>query len=82
MIYVKCEFNKEGNLKGISCSCRKLESLGTPLLTHLLCIGPSGRTQAARLLCFGKVDNGGEECIPTDKDEHHVRVFCNSTEVP
>ena len=30
MIYVKCEFNKEGNLKGISCSCRKLESLGIP----------------------------------------------------
>ena len=82
MIYVKCEFNKEGNLKGISCSCRKLESFGTPLLTHLLCIGPSGSKQAARLLSFGKVDNGGEECIPIDKEEHHVRVFYNSTEVP
>ena len=29
-IYVKCEFTVEGNLKGISCSCRKLQSAGTP----------------------------------------------------
>ena len=29
-IYVKCEFTIEGNLKGISCSCRKLQSVGTP----------------------------------------------------
>jgi len=36
MIYVKCEFNEEGSPKGISCSCRKLESLGTPAHTSSL----------------------------------------------
>ena len=28
--YVKCELTEKTNLKGISCSCRKLQSLGTP----------------------------------------------------
>jgi len=30
MYYVKCQFCDEGNLKGISCSCGKLQSIGTP----------------------------------------------------
>jgi len=30
MYYVKCELTEEANLKEISCSCRKLQSLGTP----------------------------------------------------
>jgi zinc finger SWIM domain-containing protein 3 len=30
MYFVKCEFCDEGNLKEISCSCRKLQSIGTP----------------------------------------------------
>ncbi|XP_039778235.1 protein FAR1-RELATED SEQUENCE 5-like [Panicum virgatum] len=30
MNYVKCELSVEANLKGISCSCHKLQSLGTP----------------------------------------------------
>ena len=35
-IYVKCEFTVEGNLKGVSCSCRKLQSIGTPAHTTSL----------------------------------------------
>ena len=42
MIYVKCEFNVEGNLKGISCSCHKLESLGTPCSHIFFLLGPRG----------------------------------------
>jgi len=30
MYYIKCQFCDEGNLKGISCSCGKLQSIGTP----------------------------------------------------
>jgi len=30
MYYVKCELTEEANLKEISCSCRKLQYLGTP----------------------------------------------------
>ena len=30
MYYVKCELTEEANLKEISYSCRKLQSLGTP----------------------------------------------------
>ena len=42
MIYIKCEFNEEGNLKGISCSCRKLESLGTPCSHIFFVLGHRG----------------------------------------
>jgi len=34
MYYVKCELTEEANLKEISCSCRKLQSLGT-LCSHI-----------------------------------------------
>ena len=36
MYYVKCELTGEANLKRISCSCRKLQSLGTPAHTSSL----------------------------------------------
>ena len=41
MIYVKCEFTVEGNLKGVSCSCRKLQSVGTPC-SHIFVLGYRG----------------------------------------
>ena len=28
--------------------------------------------RASRLLCFEKVDKGGQECISSYKEEHHV----------
>ena len=42
MIYVKCEFTVEGNLKGISCSCLKLEYLGTPCSHIFFVLGHRG----------------------------------------
>ena len=33
MYFVKFEFGDEGNLKGISCSCHKLQPIGTPCHT-------------------------------------------------
>ena len=41
-IYVKCEFNVEGNLKGVSCSCRKLQSVGTPYSDIFFVLGHRG----------------------------------------
>jgi len=36
MYYVKCALTEEANLETISCSCRKLQSLGTPAHTSSL----------------------------------------------
>jgi len=42
MTYVKCDCTVEGNLKGVSCSCRKLQSVGTPCSHIFFVLGHQG----------------------------------------
>ena len=72
MYYVKCELTEEANLKRISCSCRKLQSLGTPYSHIFFVLGLRDESKLSDCCVFGKVDYGGEACISDDKEEHYV----------
>ena len=64
MIYVKCEFNEEGNLKGISCSCRKLESLGTPCSHIFFVLGHRGERKLPDCCVLERWTMGAKSAFP------------------
>ena len=72
MYYVKCELTEEANLKRIFCSCRKMQSLGTPWSHIFYVLGLRDESKLPDCCVFGKVDYGGEACISNDKEELHV----------
>ena len=72
MYYVKCKLTEEANLKRISCSCRKLQSLGTTCSHIFFVLGLRDESKLPDCCVFGKVDYGGEPCIFDDKEERHV----------
>ena len=72
MYYVKCALTEEANLETISCSCRKLQSLGTPYSHIFFVLGLRDESKLSDYCVFGKVDYGGQACISDDNEEHHV----------
>ena len=64
MIYAKCEFNEEGNLKGISCSCHKLESLGTPCSHIFFVLGHRGERKLPDCYVLERRTRGAKSAFP------------------
>ena len=64
MIYVKCEFTVEGNLKGISCSCLKLEYLGTPCSHIFFVLGHRGERKLPDCCVLERWTMGAKSAFP------------------
>ena len=76
MYYVKCELTEEANLKRISCSCRKLQSLGTPCSHIFFVLGLRDESKLSDYCVFGKVDYGAKHAFPT------IRAPCITIPLP
>ena len=64
MIYVKCEFTVEGNLKGVSCSCRKLQSVGTPCSHIFFVLGHQGERKLPDCCVLERWTMGATSAFP------------------
>ena len=64
MIYVKCEFTVEGNLKGNSYSCRKLQSVGTPCSHIFFVLGHRGECKLPDCCVLERWTMGAKNAFP------------------
>ena len=74
MIYVKCEFNVEGNLKGVSCSCRKLQSVGTPCSHIFFVLGHPGERKLPDCCVLERWIMGAKSAFPPNKHSSRCKV--------
>ena len=74
MIYVKCEFTVEGNLKGVSCSCRKLQSVGTPCSHIFFVLGHPGERKLPDCCVLEMWIMGAKSAFPPNKHSSRCKV--------
>ena len=65
MYYVKCELTEEANLKRISCSCRKLQSLGTPCSHIFFVLGLRDESKLRDCCVLERWTMGAKRAFPT-----------------
>ena len=65
MYYVKCELTEEANLKRISCSCRKLQSLGTPCSHIFFVLGLRDESKLPDCCVLERWTMGAKRAFPT-----------------
>ena len=65
MYYVKCELTEEANLKRISCSCRKLQSLGTPYSHIFFVLGLRDESKLLDCCVLERWTMGVKRAFPT-----------------
>jgi len=64
MTYVKCDCTVEGNLKGVSCSCRKLQSVGTPCSHIFFVLGHRGERKLPDCCVLERWTMGARNAFP------------------
>ena len=65
MYYVKCKLTEEANLKRISCSCRKLQSLGTPCSHIFFVLGLRDESKLPDCCVLERWTMGAKRAFPT-----------------